>query len=81
VDDPDAVASAAFSGNLPEIETHNALDLYDENWRLVYSIHGDELEDLSLGAPVFVSPDGHLYTSQFRPWPRLVRYRVSLASD
>lgn len=81
VSDPDAVTSAAMAGNPPEIETINTVDIYDDEWNLLYSVQGDEEEDLALGSPVTVDEEGFLYASRSTPWPQLVRYRIRSMSE
>lgn len=81
VDDPDAYTAASMSGNPPEIEYHRTLDLYDENWNLVYSIRGDEYDELELGAPALVDEEGYLYASRSTPWPRLDRYSITSVNE
>lgn len=76
VDDPDGYTAAGMSGTPPEVEYHRTLDLYDADWNLVYSIRGDEHEELSLGSPALVDRNGFLYTTRSTPWPRLDRNSI-----
>jgi len=81
VSDPDAVTAAGMSDNPPDIETTRTVDIYDENWKLLYSVQGDEQEELALGSPEFIDADGFLYASRSRPYPQLVRYRIETVSE
>lgn len=74
--DPVEFAKAMMNGQLTASDVIISLDIYAEDWELLYSIEGDELESLELGMPEVSTPDGYLYATQMTPYPRLVRYRI-----
>jgi hypothetical protein len=76
IGDEAEIRSLVEAGRDGEITPHNTIDIFDRDWRLLYSITGEELDSLALGTPLFADSSGYLYTSQRAPYPRLVRYLV-----
>lgn len=80
VGDPDdfvrrALTTGFSPATRPKIERAHTLDLYDRDWRLVYSISGQG-RNPEIGQPNLVDADGKLYTVKYDPYPHVRRYRV-----
>lgn len=77
ISDPDEYARLAFTnGNPPEPITHRSLDVFDSDWKLLFSVENEDLEALNMGYIVHTVAPGEFYTVRYRPYPHVVRVRV-----
>lgn len=78
IDDPDDFTNKIISREAPDIETARTYDLYDQNWRLLYSWPDDG--DVRKGPRGILHSDGSgfLYSSTRAGFPQLGRYRVEV---
>jgi hypothetical protein len=78
ISDPDEAATLAFSGNAPPADFYRTLDVYDSDWRLLYSLDEDAFDEAGIERISVTRQDGFVYTREVDPFPRVVRYRVRI---
>ncbi len=79
IPDPDEHATASFSGeNPPDPINHTTLDVYDADWRLLFSIENEELDALDFGTVRAQPAPGDLYIVRTSPYPHVARVRVTV---
>ncbi len=79
IPDPDAHATASFSGeNPPDPINHTTLDVYDADWRLLFSIENEDLDALDFGTVRAQPAPGDLYMVRPSPYPHVARVRVAV---
>lgn len=73
VDDPDAYLTLAVK---PELIFRHALDFYNSQGELLYSIYGDGIISSEIGGPIHIDSAGKLYTVIIDPFPQVKRFNV-----
>jgi len=81
LDDPDAYVKKAAQGeeNLPDLKQRNGMDLYDQNFNLLYVSTFDG-SDYPIGKIVYSDGSGHIYTKSNQPFPQIRRYWIRVKS-
>lgn len=76
IDDPDEyIRKSMDGGNVPEVESRNTMDFYDEDGKLLYSMEA-EGANLEIGRILHVDEEGLIYTFQSDPEPVIYRYKI-----
>ncbi len=79
IPDPDAHAKASFAQeDPPDPINHSTLDVYDDDWRLLFSIENDDLDALEFGTVMAQPAPGDLYIVRASPYPHVARVRVAV---
>jgi hypothetical protein len=78
IDDPDKLLSDFVNGKIEGMDYKNTIDIFSEDWELLYSIEEDRNINSELGQPVHVDNEDNLYAYSFNPYPHLKKLKVSI---
>jgi hypothetical protein len=76
-DDPDKVAEEVFKGEFRELVSKNALDIFNAEGKLLYSIESDGFTP-EIGKLKHADKKGFLYTASNIPFPQVRKYKVTI---
>lgn len=77
IKDPDRLLSDYVNGNIKGMKYLSTIDLFNENWELLYSIEADRNINPELGQPIHIDKEDHLYAYSFDPYPHLKKIKVT----
>lgn len=79
VDDPDQYMKDMNSGKNIRAEFRNTIDIYNQNFQLLYSIESDEFINQELGLISHSDSEGFVYSINFSPYPHVKKFKLSKA--
>lgn len=77
IQDPDKLLSDFINGKVEEMEYKSSIDIFSEDWELLYSIEEDRNINPELGQPIHVDKEDYLYSYSFDPYPHLKKIKVT----
>ena len=77
IKDPDKLLSDFINGKIEGMNYNNSIDLYSEDWELLYSIEEDRNINPELGQPIHIDKEDYLYSYSFDPYPHLKKIKVT----
>lgn len=77
IQDPDKLLSDFVNGKVEGIEYNSTIDIFSEDWELLYSIEEDRNINPELGQPIHVDKEDYLYSFSFDPYTHLKKIKVT----
>ncbi|MEX0720021.1 MAG: hypothetical protein WD059_05085 [Balneolaceae bacterium] len=76
IQDPDRLLSDYINGKIEGMEYQSTIDLFNEDWELLYSLEADRNINPDFGQPIHIDREGNLYAYSFDPYPHLKKIKV-----
>lgn len=78
IDDPDQYMKDISAGKKISAEFRNTTDLFDQDFKLLYSIESEGFTNEELGLIEHIDNENYVYARSYTPYPHIKKFRIAV---